>query len=110
MNKWNVAVELAEKNNFFQIEGLVNKFCNILIEKNKKMDLVELYRKAHKHTEAAKMLIKIAEDLKALNASPFILKKIYVIAALEMESFKTRLFDAQITNITQQSIKTTQVK
>ena len=31
------------------------------------MDLVELYRKAHKHTEAAKMLIKIAEDLKALN-------------------------------------------
>lgn len=69
MNKWNLAVELAEKNNFFQIEGLVTKFCNILIEKNKKMDLVELYRKAHKHTEAAKMLIKIAEDLKALNVS-----------------------------------------
>ncbi len=67
MNKWNLAVDLAEKNNFFQIEGLVTKFCNILIEKNKKMDLVELYRKAHKHTEAAKMLIKIAEDLKALN-------------------------------------------
>lgn len=69
MNKWNLAVELAEKNNFFQIEGLVNKFCNILIEKNKKMDLVELYRKAHRHTDAAKMLIKIAEDLKALNVN-----------------------------------------
>ena len=41
-NKWNLAVELAEKNNFFQIEALVNKFCNVLIEKNKKMDLVEL--------------------------------------------------------------------
>ncbi len=66
-NKWNLAVELAEKNNFFQIEALVNKFCNVLIEKNKKMDLVELYRKSHKHTEAARMLIKIAEDLKALN-------------------------------------------
>jgi dTDP-4-dehydrorhamnose 3,5-epimerase len=36
-NKWNLAVELAEKNNFFQIEALVNKFCNVLIEKNKKM-------------------------------------------------------------------------
>ena len=34
MNKWNLAVELAEKNNFFQIEGLVNKFSSILIEKN----------------------------------------------------------------------------
>lgn len=69
MNKWNLAVELAEKNNFFQIEGLVTKFCNILIEKNKKMDLVELYRKAHKHTDAAKILMKIAEDLRALNVN-----------------------------------------
>jgi len=68
-NKWNLAVELAEKNNFFQIEALVNKFCNVLIEKNRKMELVELYRKSHKHTEAAKMLIKIAEDLKALNVN-----------------------------------------
>jgi len=38
-----------------------------------------------------------------------ILKKIYVVAALEMESFKSRLIDAQITNITQQSVKQTQV-
>lgn len=103
MNKWNLAVDLAEKNNFFQIEGLVNKFGSILIEKNKKMDLVELYRKAHRHTDAAKIIIKIAEDLKVLNASPIILKKIYIVAALEMESFKSRLIDAQITNITQQT-------
>ena len=67
------------------------------------MDLVELYRKAHRHTDAAKILIKIAEDLKELNAGPLTLKKIYGVAALEMESFKSRLIDAQITNITQQS-------
>lgn len=84
MNKWNLAVELAEKNNFFQIEGLVTKFCNILIEKNKKMDLVELYRKAHRHTEAAKMLIKIAEDLKALNV---ILIQILKIKYRQVQSF-----------------------
>ena len=108
MNKWNLAVELAENNNFFQIEGLVNKFGSLLLEKGKKMDLVELYRKAHRHTDAAKILMKIAEDLKGLNASPLTLKKIYTIAALEMESFKSRLIDAQITNITQQtSVKNT---
>jgi WD repeat-containing protein 35 len=108
MNKWNLAVELAENNNFFQIEGLVNKFGSLLLEKGKKMDLVELYRKAHRHTDAAKILMKIAEDLKGLNASPITLKKIYTIAALEMESFKSRLIDAQITNITQQtSVKNT---
>ncbi len=119
MNQWNLAVELAEKNNYLQIEGLVNKFSTVLIEKNKKMDLVELYRKAHKHTEAAKILIKIAEDLKALNvrtilfinfkASSIILKKIYVIAALEVESFKTRLIDAQITQATMKTVVNTQV-
>ena len=69
MNKWNLAVELAENNNFFQIEGLVNKFGSLLLEKGKKMDLVELYRKAHRHTDAAKILMKIAEDLKGLNAN-----------------------------------------
>jgi WD repeat-containing protein 35 len=97
-NQWNLAVELAEKNNLFQVEGLVNKFSTLLIEKNKKMELVEFYRKAHKHTESAKILIKIAEELRALNTSPYILKKIYVLAALEMESFKTRYVDAQITS------------
>lgn len=107
MNKWNLAVELAEKNNFFQIEGIINKFGSILMEKGKKMDLVELYRKAHRHSDAAKILINIAEDLKSLNASPITLKKIYTVAALEMESFKSRLIDAQITNITTQTVQNT---
>lgn len=87
MNKWNLAVELAEKNNFFQIEGLVTKFCNILIEKNKKMDLVELYRKAHKHTEAARMLNKIAEDLRALNVNnSYFIIKFYLFTLLDKNS------------------------
>ena len=34
------------------------------------------------------------------------LKKVYVIAALEMESFKSRLMDAQITQMTQHTVKT----
>jgi hypothetical protein len=67
-----MAVELAEKNNLIQIDSLINKFANILIEKNKKMDLVELYRKAHKHPEATKMLINIAKDFKALNVLIFL--------------------------------------
>ena len=97
-NQWDLAVEIAEQNNLFQVESVVQTFSKVLIEKNKKMDLVEFYRKAHKHTEAAKILIKIAEELKEINTSPLILKKIYVLAALEMESFNTRYMDAQITN------------
>ena len=40
-------------------------------------------------------------------ASSLILKKIYVIAALEVESFKTRLIDAQITQATMKTVNTT---
>ena len=32
----------------------------------------------------------------------------YVVAALEMESFKSRLMDAQISQVTQQTVKATQ--
>ncbi len=38
------------------------------------------------------------------------MKKVYVVAALEMESFKTRLIDAQISQVTGQSLGTTKVK
>lgn len=96
-NQWNLAVEIAEQNNLFQVEGVVETFSKHLKDKNKKMELVEFYRKAHKHTEAAKILIQIAEELREINTSPLILKKIYVLAALEMETFKTRYMDAQIT-------------
>jgi hypothetical protein len=33
MNKSNLSVELEEKNIFFQIESLVNKFANKFLEK-----------------------------------------------------------------------------
>ena len=83
MNKWNLALELEEKNNVFQIEGF--KFGTILMEKGKKMDLMEL----EYHNRSSKILIKIAEDLKELNVSLITLKKIYVVTDLEIESFKT---------------------
>ena len=63
----------------------VYKFGTILMEKGKKMDLME----QNITTEAAKILIKIAEDLKELNVSLITLKKIYVVTDLEIESFKT---------------------
>jgi len=63
------------------------------LEKFKKMDFVELYRKAHRHTDDVKILMEKAEDLKGLNASLITLKKMYTIAELEMESFKSILID-----------------
>ena len=39
-NYWGTAVEIAEKNNFQQIDNVLNKFASILLEKNQKMEVV----------------------------------------------------------------------
>jgi WD repeat-containing protein 35 len=100
LNQWNQAVELAEKFNFVQIEGLLSRYANHLIEENKKVEAIQLYRKANRNTEAAKILNKIAKDMSKEQTSPTLLKKIYVMAALEVDSYKKRMFEAQLTGQT----------
>lgn len=102
LNQWNLAVELAEENKFMQIEGLLSMYANHLLEKSKKLEVAELYRKANRNTEAAKILSQIAKDLVDREANPLIIKKLFVMAALEVDSYKKRMFDATMTgqNIT----------
>ncbi len=59
-----------------------------MIEKNKKMEAIELYRKANKNTDAARHLAEIAYELKQKNAPLLLIKKIYVLAAFEVDSYK----------------------
>jgi len=104
LNQWNLAVELAEENKFMQIEGLLSMYANHLLEKKKKLEAAELYRKANRNTEAAKILSQIAKDLVDREANPLIVKKLFVMAALEVDSYKKRMFDATMTgqNVTTQ--------
>jgi WD repeat-containing protein 35 len=97
LNQWNQAIELAEKNNFVQIEALLSRYASVLIEENKTIEAIMLYRKANRNTEAAKILNKIAQDLGKTQANPLTMKKIYVMAALEVDSYKKRVIEAQIT-------------
>ena len=97
LNQWNQAIELAEKNNFVQIEALLSRYASVLIEENKTIDAIMLYRKANRNTEAAKILNKIAKDIGKSQANPLLMKKIYVMAALEVDSYKKRVIEAQIT-------------
>ena len=97
LNQWNQAIELAEKNNFVQIEALLSRYASVLIEENKTIEAIMLYRKANRNTEAAKILNKIAGEIGKTQANPLIMKKIYVMAALEVDSYKKRVIEAQIT-------------
>jgi len=90
LNQWDKAVELAEKHNFFQIGNLLNRYANHLIENNKKIEAIELFRKANKNTESAKILNQIASDMTNENIDWSIIKNIYVLSALEIESYRRR--------------------
>jgi WD repeat-containing protein 35 len=95
-NKWEEAIELSRQNDFLNMELLTNKFSSEFIKSGRKFDLVELYKKANMRTEVYKYLIEIACDMRKIRLSPLIIKKIYVLAALELERYKSLISDSQI--------------
>ena len=97
-NKWSEAVELSRENDFYNMEQLTNKFGSEFIKNGRKLDLVELFNKANMKLKVNKYLIEIACDMWKLRAKPLIIKKIYVLAALELENYKNSISDSQIDN------------
>lgn len=80
-----------------QIEGILSRYANLLLESNKRMEAIELYRKANRNTESARLLTNIAKEMGKTQIDLILLKKIYVMAALEVDSYKRRVLDAQMT-------------
>eukprot|EP00928_Gymnodinium_smaydae_P071095 TRINITY_DN54772_c0_g1_i1.p1 TRINITY_DN54772_c0_g1~~TRINITY_DN54772_c0_g1_i1.p1 ORF type:complete len:1239 (-),score=345.63 TRINITY_DN54772_c0_g1_i1:123-3839(-) len=102
LNQWDLAVNLAQQQNFQQIEGLLAKYAQHLLDKNKKIEAVQLYRKANRHTEAAKLLSQLAREMPGgPQKNPERIKKVYLLAALEVEKYKTKTLDVQMTGATQ---------
>ena len=90
-NKWEDAIDLSAKNGFIYMEQLVDKFSDEFRLSGKKLDLINLYRKANMSVEVNKYLKEIALDMKKANLSPILIKKIYVLAALELERYKAQI-------------------
>ena len=93
LNHWEEAVKLAEAHGFSQIEGLLAKYAGHLLSKGDKLQAVELYRKADKATEAARLLAGIAEDVGKRQVDPLRAKKLHVLAALEVERYRKKALD-----------------
>ena len=62
LNQWDLAVKLANEYNYVEINGLLAKYAQHLMEKNHVLDAIELYRKANHFIEAAKLLFKVRES------------------------------------------------
>ncbi|CAD8136286.1 unnamed protein product [Paramecium pentaurelia] len=97
LNAWNFAVELAERHNFVQIEGLLQQYAAQLLEQRMKLEAAELYRKANHNSDAARLLSQIGEDLIKSDQSPLVVKKLFVMAALEVDLYKKKLYDVTMT-------------
>jgi len=90
LNQWNQAVELAQTHDFPQIEGLLGKYAASMLEQGNRLEAIALYRKANKSPEAAKLLCALADESAKKSGNMIQAKKLYVLAALELENFKRR--------------------
>ncbi|XP_027311077.3 WD repeat-containing protein 35 isoform X1 [Anas platyrhynchos] len=85
LNQWNKAVELAKNHNMKEIGSLLARYASHLLEKNKILDAIELYRKANYFFEAANLMFKIADEEAKKRTKPLRVKKLYVLSALLIE-------------------------
>ncbi|KAI4891829.1 hypothetical protein NFI96_003821 [Prochilodus magdalenae] len=95
LNQWNKAVELAKNHNMKEIGPLLSKYASHLLEKNKTLEAVELYRKAHHFLDAAKLMFKIADEEARKRTRPLRVKKLYVLAALLVENYHAQVKTSQ---------------
>ncbi|KAK9510816.1 hypothetical protein O3M35_005521 [Rhynocoris fuscipes] len=86
LNQWDQAVALAETYNMLpQIASMLDKYANRLINKNRHLEVIQLYRKANRQLDAAKIMFQLAEKEVAKKSKPIRIKKLYVLAALLVE-------------------------
>jgi WD repeat-containing protein 35 len=84
-------VELATRyNQPTQISSLLAKYAQHLLDENKILQAIELYRKANHFLEAASLLMDLAKKETAKRASPLRIKKLYVLGALLVEEHQVR--------------------
>ncbi|KAF0983873.1 hypothetical protein FDP41_007788 [Naegleria fowleri] len=95
LNQWDEAVTLAEKHNMGEIEDILYKYANHLVSRGDLSSAIELYQKANRNTESAKILVKLAEEEGKTKLSPLRAKKFYVLSALEIERYRNRLLNDQ---------------
>lgn len=93
LNRWSQALELAERYDFPQVEGLLTRFAGSLLTTNRHLQAVELYRVANKPQEAALLTADVAEQAARALVKPLLAKKLHILAALEVERHRKKTID-----------------
>ncbi|KAF4652657.1 WD repeat domain 35 [Perkinsus olseni] len=115
-NHWSKAIELAEKYKTPMVETILEKYAAHLIQTNRIFSAVELWQKAGRHVDAAKLLVRMADrtELEHRGADtiafhnrlfPSRKKKLYLLSALEMESHKKKTLGRSATRALRFALK-----
>nr|XP_054760120.1 WD repeat-containing protein 35-like [Lytechinus pictus] len=91
LNQWDQAVELAKTHHIREIDSLLAKYAAHLLEKEKTLQAIELYRKANHYLDAAKLMFQTAETEGKKKLKPLRTKKIYVLGALLIENYHEQM-------------------
>ncbi|RHY02769.1 hypothetical protein DYB25_007139 [Aphanomyces astaci] len=84
LNEWERAVTLAETHHFPQIETVLAKYGTHLMRNGKTLQAIELYRRANKSMDAAKLLGKLAKEV---SKNPLRAKKLQMLSHSGAEAF-----------------------
>jgi WD repeat-containing protein 35 len=88
LNKWDKAAELSDKYHLANVENLLNQYAfQIVGNKTKNLAVAQLYAKAAKFLQAAKIVYEMANAEHEKQAPPLRLKKLYVMGALLIEEY-----------------------
>ncbi|XP_058282761.1 WD repeat-containing protein 35 isoform X1 [Hylobates moloch] len=107
LNQWNKAVELAKNHSMKEIGSLLARYASHLLEKNKTLDAIELYRNANYFFDAAKLMFKVADEEAKRGSKPLRVKKLYVMSALLIEQYHEQMKNAQRGKVQGKSSKAT---
>ena len=94
-HQWASAVELAEAHSYPGIQKVLTQYASRLLSQGKQMHAVELYRKASRYTDAAKLLSTLGAEVGASRMNPLRAKKLFVLAALEVERMRKKMLTMQ---------------
>ena len=63
-HQWESAVQLAEAHSYPGIQKVLSQYASRLLSQGKKMHAIELYRKANRYTDAAKLLSTLGAEVR----------------------------------------------
>ena len=97
-SQWDQAVQLAEEYKYEgQYERLLHQYAQEMLGKGRRMEAAELFRKAQRHPDAAKILSEMAQEEVQAKANPQRARALFVLAASEVQKFRDKTLTVKAT-------------